>query len=225
MHNLPRCPPTTAVVDARLPPWTEDYSGLKECYSAGVVRDRIVIAATRTFAREGALGSRLEDIRRDAGVSVGAIYHHFADKEALHAEAWMRALGSYQAGFVEVLRASSDAEQGVREVVEHQLCWVVAHREAAMLLYSGRPGGEAADERLAAQNRAFFSEIMRWWRVHVSYGALRDLEPELLHALWLGPAEVYCRQWVLSEQDEMPVECVSALADAAWGIVKGGLSK
>jgi AcrR family transcriptional regulator len=189
-----------------------------------VVRDRIVLAATRTFAREGALGSRLEDIRRDAGVSVGAVYHHFADKEALHAEAWMRALGSYQAGFLEVLRASSDAEDGVRSAVEHQLRWVVAHREAAILLYSGRPIGQAADERLAAQNGAFFAEVLRWWRLHVGYGSLRELEPELLHALWLGPADSYCRQWVVSEQNEVPEERVRALADAAWGIVKGGRS-
>jgi AcrR family transcriptional regulator len=190
-----------------------------------MVRDRIVLAATQTFAREGALGSRLEDIRRDAGVSVGAIYHHFADKEALHAEAWMRALGSYQAGLLEVLHASSDAEQGIRKAVDHQLRWVVTDRGAAIMLYSGRPSGKVADERLTAQNRAFFTEVLRWWRLHVGYGSLRDLEPELLHALWLGPADAYCRQWVVSEQNEVPEEHVGALADAAWGIVRGGQSK
>ncbi len=190
-----------------------------------MMRDRIVLAATQTFAREGALGSRLEDIRRDADVSVGAIYHHFADKETLHAEAWSQALASYQAGLLEVLHASSGAEQGVREAVEHQLRWVVAHRAAAILLYSGRPSGKPADERIGAQNRAFFTEVLRWWRLHVGYGSVRDLEPDLLHALWLGPADAYCRQWVISEQNEVPEERVRTLADAAWGIVKGGRSK
>ncbi len=204
---------------------TKHFSGITECYSVGVVRDRIVLAATQSFAREGALGARLEDIRRDAGVSVGAIYHHFADKEALHAEAWMQALGWFQAGLLDGLRDSPDAEQGVRAAVVHQLSWVVEHRAAAILLYSGRPGGEASEGRLAEQNRAFFTEVLRWWRLHVGYGSLRDLEPDLLHALWLGPADAYCRHWVVSDQNEVPPERVGALADAAWSIVKGDRSK
>src|SRR5271165_5616900 len=99
-----------------------------------MARDQIVLSATRTFARDGALGSRLEDIRRDANVSVGAIYHHFADKEALYGAAWTRALGSYQADSIEVLRASTDAEDGVRSAVEQQVRWVVTHRDAAIML-------------------------------------------------------------------------------------------
>jgi AcrR family transcriptional regulator len=189
-----------------------------------MVRDEIVLAATRTFARDGALGSRLEDIRRDAGVSVGAVYHHFADKEALYAAAWMRALGSYQADFLEALRGSTDAEDGVRSVVERQIRWVVTHRDAAIMLYGGRPSGEDAEEHLAAQNRVFFAEVMRWWRLHAGYGSLRDLEPLLLHALWLGAADSYCRHWVGTEQNEVPPELVRALADAAWDTLKGDRS-
>ncbi len=184
-------------------------------------RDQIVLAATRTFARDGALGSRLEDIRRDAGVSVGAIYHHFADKEALYAAAWMRALGSYQSDFLEGLRASADAEDGVRGAVEHQIRWVATHRDAAIMLYSGRPGGRDAEGQLATQNSAFFAEVLRWWRLHAGYGSLRDLEPELLYALWLGAADAYCRHWVGSEQNDVPRGLVCALADAAWDTLKG----
>jgi AcrR family transcriptional regulator len=190
-----------------------------------MVRDQIVLSATRTFARDGALGSRLEDIRRDANVSVGAIYHHFADKEALYAAAWTQALGSYQTVFLEALRASSDAEGGVRTAVERQIRWVVTHRDAAIMLYSGRPSGEDAEELLAVQNRVFFTDVMRWWRLHASYGSLRDLEPALLHALWLGAADSYCRQWVGSGENDVPRELARALADAAWDTLKGDGSK
>lgn len=189
-----------------------------------MVRDQIVFSATRTFARDGALGSRLEDIRRDAGVSVGAIYHHFADKEALYAAAWMRALGSYQTGFLEALRASTDAEDGVRAVVEHQIHWVVTHRDAAIMLYGGRPTGKEAEEDLAAQNKVFFADVMHWWKLHAGYGSLRDLEPSLLHALWLGAADSFCRDWVGSEANDVPRELARALADAAWDTLKGDRS-
>lgn len=186
-----------------------------------MARDQIVLAATRTFARDGALGSRLDDIRRDAGVSVGAIYHHFADKEALYAAAWTGALASYQTAFLEALRASANAEDGVRTAVEQQIRWVVTHRDAAIMLYGGRPGGADAEERLATQNRLFFTEVMRWWRLHANYGSLRDLEPALLHPLWLGAADSYCRHWVATDENNVPRDHVRALADAAWDTLKG----
>src|SRR5689334_16874375 len=136
-----------------------------------MVRDQIVDAATRAFARDGVFASRLEDIRREAGVSVGAVYHHFTDKEELHSEAWLRALAEYQTGFVQVLRDSRGAEAGVRGVVAHQLAWVRANRDRAALLYGGRPAGAAAAARLEEQNRAFFGEVVAWWRLHAGYGA------------------------------------------------------
>src|SRR4051794_1313041 len=190
-----------------------------------MARDQIVDAATRAFARDGVLASRLEDIRRDAGVSVGAVYHHFADKEELHSEAWLRALGEYQHGFTEVLRDSPGAEDGVRGVIDHQLAWVPANRDAAALLYGGRPAGAAAAARLEEQNRAFFGEVLAWWRLHAGYGTLRDVEPVPLHALWLGAADSYCRQWVAGPGRPISRDVARELADAAWLSLKGANSK
>jgi len=90
-----------------------------------------------------------------------------------------------------------------------------------LLPQGGRPSGEDAEQRLAAQNSVFFAEVMRWWRLHAGYGSLRDVEPVLLHALWLGAADSYCRHWVGSEQNDVPAELVSALANAAWDTLKG----
>jgi len=41
--------------------------------------------ARRRFASDGAIAATLDEIRRDADVSVGALYHHFPDKPALAA--------------------------------------------------------------------------------------------------------------------------------------------
>jgi AcrR family transcriptional regulator len=188
-------------------------------------RTQIVAAATRAFAREGVLASRLEDIRRDAGVSVGAVYHHFADKEALHAEAWLQALASFQDGFVQTLHASADAESGVRGGVAHQVAWVTANRDAAALLYSGRPSGAGAGARLDEQNAAFFEDVLAWWRLHAGYGALRDVAPDLLHALWLGATDTYCRAWVAGTGRKIHAGVVRELADAAWQTLKGAQAK
>jgi AcrR family transcriptional regulator len=186
-----------------------------------MVREQIVEAATRTFARDGVLGSRLEDIRREAGVSVGAVYHHFTDKEALHSAAWLRALASFQEGFVRALHDSSTAEDGVRAAVAHQIAWVTSNRDAAALLYGGRPSGDHAEASLSVQNRAFFREVLNWWRLHAGYGALREMEPDLLQPLWLGATDTYCRRWVTGPGRRISEQVVGELADAAWQTLKG----
>ena len=46
-------------------------------------RDRILAIATEHFAKHGYSGTSLEQVVKDAGVTRGALYHHFADKHEL----------------------------------------------------------------------------------------------------------------------------------------------
>ncbi|HSM92800.1 MAG TPA: helix-turn-helix domain-containing protein [Anaeromyxobacteraceae bacterium] len=48
-------------------------------------RDRVLAAARRLFVRRGYFNTSMPEIVREAGVSVGSIYHHFADKQAIAA--------------------------------------------------------------------------------------------------------------------------------------------
>lgn len=179
-------------------------------------RDRLLAAAVRRFGAAGALGVTLDDIRKEAGVSVGAVYHHFPDKASLHAAAWLDVLDRYRAGFLETLRRRSGAEDGVRGVVAYHLKWVAEHRDAAALLFSNRPiHGVGADE-LRARNAAFYGEASAWWLTHVRYDVLRELEVELVHALWLGPSEAFCRGWLAGRYKRVPPSVTRVLADAAW---------
>jgi AcrR family transcriptional regulator len=185
------------------------------------VEERIVRAATLSFARDGLIAARVEDIREEAGVSVGAVYHHFADKQALHTAAWLRSLEDYQGAFLAAVLDSESAEDGVRSAVGAHLKWVAKNRDAAVLLRSGRPRGAGDLAQVSAQNHAFFVQVLRWWRLHVSYGRLRDLEVEVLNALWVGPVSEYCRIWLDGDKSTIPKRVEIALADAAWGTLKG----
>jgi AcrR family transcriptional regulator len=192
------------------------------------LRERILDAATRRFVRDGVLAARIEDIRRDAGVSVGALYHHFPHKQALHAEAFVRALAAYQSGFLEALQGSEDAEGGVKRVVRHHLSWVATNRDAAALLHGEHPSGRGAGERLAEQNRGFFTTVLRWWRIHAGYGSVRQLDPAPLYALWLGPAHEYCRHWLAGRESKLPGAAAGPdavaddFAEAAWATLRAG---
>src|SRR5271165_5432852 len=185
--------------------------------SRAVARERLLRAALARFDADGALGATLEDIRREAGVSVGALYHHFPDKTGLAAALYVELTREFQDGFLAELRAHSGAEDGVKAGVRFYLRWVSANRAAAAFLLSERPD---RDGELRERNRLFFGEAMAWWQTHVHYGVLRSLPFDLIHALWLGPAHEYTRQWVAGRGRRVPGTVAGVLADAAWQTLK-----
>ncbi|WP_067720494.1 TetR/AcrR family transcriptional regulator [Nocardia yamanashiensis] len=176
------------------------------------IRDRLLLAAERQFAEQGALDATLTQIRDAAGASVGALYHHFPDKADLYRQVWVNALEDYQRHFWAAVGESTGAEEGVRAGVTEHLRWVTENQYRAKVLTSARPPGV----RDSDGNRDFMRAVLRWWRTHANYGAVRELDFDLLYALWLGPAQVYSRHWLGGEFTKAPSEVAPQLADAAW---------
>jgi AcrR family transcriptional regulator len=180
--------------------------------SSADARARLMQTARRRFAADGAIAATLEEIRRDADVSVGALYHHFPDKPALAAAVYAQVMSEYQAGFVAMLRRHGTAEGGIRGGVAHHLQWVSANRsEAALLL-----GDRLDSAELRDSNRGFFAAVRDWWRPHHTYGALRPMQAGITAALWFGPAQEFSRDWIAGDEAKMPRGVVKTFADAAW---------
>lgn len=179
-------------------------------------RDRLLDSALKRFASDGVLTTTLDQVRAGAGASVGAIYHHFPDKEALYDAVRGRALADYQAGFAAELESHGDPEAGIRAIVSFHFRWCAAHRDAARLLLDARPL-EAPE-----LNRDFFPRIASWWRPHAHYGTVRDLDFLLIHALWLGPAMELTRHWLDGDTPKPTSSQIKLLANAAWASLKKG---
>ncbi|HZQ37336.1 MAG TPA: helix-turn-helix domain-containing protein, partial [Dehalococcoidia bacterium] len=58
-------------------------------------RRAILTAAVACFAEKGVQATTLEEIRLRAGVSIGSIYYHFADKQQLAHSAYVEGLEGY----------------------------------------------------------------------------------------------------------------------------------
>ena len=181
-----------------------------------IARDRLLTAALERFAADGVVGVSLDDVRAHAGVSVGALYHHFADKQALVDALYLELTQEFQTLFTDALRANPGAEDGIKAGVRLYLRWVSKHRAGAVILLGHRPAGA----ELRALNRGFFGEVKAWWQTHVHYGAVRDLPFEVIHALWLGAAHEYTRLWLAGEIRRPPHTVRETLAQAAWDALK-----
>ena len=179
-------------------------------------RDRLLQVARRRFAVDGALVPTLDEVRREAEVSVGALYHHFPDKPALAAAVYAQLMSEYQAGFVAMLRRHDTAEGGIRGGVAYHLRWVTEHRGEARLMLGDRLDSAALHD----SNRDFFAAVGDWWRPHHTYGALRPMRVGVTAALWLGPAQEYSRHWVADGKAKMPRDVVETFATAAWAVLR-----
>ena len=179
-------------------------------------RDRLLQVARRRFAVDGALVPTLDEVRREAEVSVGALYHHFPDKSALAAAVYAQLIGEYQAGFVAMLRDHDIAESGIRGGVAYHLRWVTEHRGEASVLLGDRLDSAA----LRDANRDFFSTVRDWWRPHHTYGVLRPMRLGVTAALWLGPAQEYSRYWIAGGEATIPRETVETFGAAAWAVLR-----
>lgn len=172
--------------------------------------------ARRRFACDGALSATMDDVRREAEVSVGALYHHFPNKLSLATAVYAQLLSEYQAGFIAMLREHDTAEGGVRGGVRYHLRWVAAHRGEATLLL----GSRMDSEDLRRSNGAFFAAVRDWWRPHQAYGVLGPLNIGITAALWLGPAQEFSRHWVTGSAVKMPREAIETFAEAAWAALR-----
>ena len=95
--------------------------------SKEATHDRIVEAAARAIRRSGYHGTGVADIMKDAGLTHGGFYAHFASREAMLAEAADRA-GSEAVEMMERIAASSPSEQVLPAMMQAYLS--KAHVEA-----------------------------------------------------------------------------------------------
>jgi len=65
-------------------------SDLAASASGDPLREQLLDAAARVFARQGFAGTKIQDIVREAGLSTGAVYGRFASKQELLREAVVR---------------------------------------------------------------------------------------------------------------------------------------
>ena len=154
----------------------------KQGRNGGPSRKQLMTAAIDCFARLGYQGTSIDRIARDAGVTKGAVYYHFRDKEELLFEAVKDRIGGFEQQVLEELTPDEDAMANLRRVVD--ACFFHAtvsnHRRFIITLMvealDTNPRLSAEFRNILRRMRAFLAGIVRRGQQR---GALRaDVTPE-----------------------------------------------
>jgi AcrR family transcriptional regulator len=199
-------------------------SVLERCHPgrrAALKRD-ILSRSLACFNDQGIEATTIEAIKTACGTSVGAIYHHFGNKDGLIAELFFCALDDQAHGLSQRLSNAQDPQEGVHAMVLSYIDWVVAEPELARFMYQARsfvakgPHAQALADRNRTRNR----NVLSWFTQRGDGRWLSRCPPDLLPSLIIGPSENYCRAWLAGRVRTSPHAHGPALAAAAWGSIQ-----
>ncbi len=187
----------------------------------------ILDAAMATFAELGFERATTGHILARAGVSNGALFHHFPTKDAIAEALYLRGIAAYQQGLLAALerhRGSDTARAMIKSAVHHHLAWVETNRDLAWFMYErGRPDWQPAHGAAVGKlNRATAVHIRDWLAPLATAGVIRNLPLAVLAACVVGPAHFVARRWLSGMITARPTSFTESLADAAWAALAPG---
>jgi len=178
--------------------------------------------ALNLFNEQGIEATTIEMIRAECDTSVGAIYHHFGNKEGLVAALFFTALEDQGRLRDAYLDAADSTEEGVQALVFSYVDWVEQQPQWARFQYHARFAVTKGPfkEDLAERNKTRNLRLRQWLAESGRAAQLQDLPAELLPSLIIGQADSYCRAWLAGRVKGSPTDYREVLARAAWRSIR-----
>ncbi|HZJ28113.1 MAG TPA: TetR/AcrR family transcriptional regulator [Acidimicrobiia bacterium] len=185
-------------------------------------RARILATATRQLLDRGYAAFTVASVREELRLSSGSMFHAYPSKAALAAAVYVEGMADYQRAAMAGLAISSDPEQTLRCLIDTHLGWVQDHPGLARFLFSTLPGEVVAEAAapLAQRNATFYDALDRFYGRMTEAGLMGPLDRRVAHAICIGPAQEYCRQWTRDDHAAAPRELSSVLAEVALAAIR-----
>jgi AcrR family transcriptional regulator len=180
-------------------------------------KTRVLEAATQVFLRHGFAAASMDQVRQEAGVSNGSLYHHYPTKAQLADALYAHTLRDFHATLMTAIHGRATAQSGVKGLVRNYIQWVVDNPSSARLLHQLRRSGGLADAgQWTTANAEGFEVLAVWLRQKVDAGEMRDLPFPIWTAVVFSPAISLTPHWARQAKPEVAPKVRAALEHAAW---------
>jgi AcrR family transcriptional regulator len=160
-------------------------------------RDRILDAALDVFARKGYHRAIVDDIVRASGTSKGAVYHHFATKEAV----FLALVDDFAARLAAAVAASIADHSGALAKVEGALTAALTtfasnEQLARLILLEAVSLGPTYQAKRSEVAHRFTALIRGYLDEAVADGSIAPLDTHVATLAWLGAVNEIVVQWL-----------------------------
>jgi AcrR family transcriptional regulator len=187
-------------------------------------RSRILDAALACFIELGYEQTTIARIRERSGASNGALFHHFASKEAIAGALHVDAIVSFQQGLWEVLRRKPRSPRAaVRGSISHQLQWIEENEDRARFLYmrAHLDWDSPAGAELVELNRNLAHAYRDWMAPLLDSGEIRPMSMLMMNAIVTGPVHAIARRSLAGQLGSPLGAYLDELVDAACAALSG----
>lgn len=178
----------------------------------------ILSSALECFNEAGIEATTIEMIKNRSQSSIGAIYHHFGNKEGLVAALFFAALSDQEQQMNEAIGSKTTAKDTITAIIDTYTRWVTQQPDLARFMFnasvlvSSGPHGQQLENR----NKAVFSPLIALFKQAHRSGEIHQFPPETIASILVGPAENYSRAWLAKRVAKPPVDHAASFAAAAW---------
>lgn len=166
-----------------------------------VYRDAILEAAGAEFSARGYAATKMLDVARRAGMSVGALYTHFENKEAIFVSLIERASVEIVRRLERAIRESKDPREQLTRLIAENLAFIEENRPLFLVFYQIGDADKASCSLLAEEASGVRTRIFGYFRDAlangVKSGTLRDdvsLEDQL--SFLTGTVHGFLESWI-----------------------------
>jgi len=186
------------------------------------LKREILEQALHCFNDLGVEATTIDAIKARCDTSVGAIYHHFGNKEGILSALFFAAMDDQRQQLERELAGANNLREAVFCIIESYLDWVAANREWARFLYQARsPLAKGPFQQELKDRNIQNYQKLKEQLIGLGKGDIKIVQPfEILFSLIIGPSENYCRAWLSGRVKTSPQEYRKEFAESAWRSLK-----
>ena len=179
-------------------------------------RQDLLVAALTIFSRKGLEAARLEDIAEAAGVTRGAVYHHFGGKNELYLALMEEASQVGSQAIQKAIQEGGTFLQVVRRILVYSLSLLEEdtrfRQVMALSLQTSQSAGRIERER--QQARSLVQSIVGFFKIGIEQGEVRpDIDPPTAARALLGYQNGLSMLWLANREAFSIKDSADALAE------------
>ncbi|RLJ71610.1 TetR family transcriptional regulator [Hydrogenivirga caldilitoris] len=136
----------------------------------------IILTAKKLFVEKGYFNTSMRDIAKEAGVSTGALYHHFESKEEIAGEIYRETVEKIKERLEKALREGEGAREKIKGVIRELL--ILAEEDRYTMEYALYvKHREILDVPVCSAEP--MDLLKKFCREEIDKGRIRAIDPEL----------------------------------------------